>query len=305
MTLAHARANQAVLLVCLAYALYSMGDATLKYIGTTLPIGTIMTMAGAIITGLSFLALVIAGKVPQLWRSDKRRLHIMRAFIVGGLAYLATHALRTIPMSDFYGILFMSPFLVGIFAYFILKESIGVHRVIATIAGFIGVIILAGPHFNDVNPGYIYAFIQLFLVAAHVLLVRRLGTRDPWPLLTFFPGLGILIVGLVQFVLAPVLPPVEWIPHLTLYALAIFGGQIAFSLAFTLTPLTSIIAPYLYTQMLWGVLYGYVLFHNIPTPTTAIGATIIIISGIGNLLYDRHLRRRAFMQARKDGVTTA
>jgi drug/metabolite transporter (DMT)-like permease len=304
MTLAHARANRAILFICAAYALYSTGDAILKYIGTDLPVGTIMMVGGGIMTALSVLALAVAGKIPEIWRSEKRILHMTRMVIVGGLAFCATNALRTIPLSDFYGILFMSPFLVGIFAYFFFKEEIGVHRVIATIGGFVGVIILAGPHFNDVNPGYIYAFLQLFLVAAHVLLVRRLGTRDPWPLLTFFPGMGIFIVGLFLFIPNPVWPDIEWMPILTVYALAIFVGQIAFSVAFAITPLMAIIAPYLYTQMLWGVLFGIFLFGHVPTPTTAIGASIIITSGICNLLYERYLRRRAFKKQKAEGKPT-
>jgi drug/metabolite transporter (DMT)-like permease len=304
MTLAHARANRAILFACMAYALYSIGDAVLKYIGTALPVGSIMTTAGAVMVTLSLAALLIKRhRLGTLWGSPKIKLHLARTVVVGALATLATHALRTVPLPDFYGIIFMSPFLVGILAYFILREEIGLHRVLATVVGFIGVMILAGPHFSDLNAGYILVFIQLFIVAWHVLIVRKIGTGDPWPLLTFYPGLGILLAGMIQFVPNPVIPDPVWWPWIGLYAVAIFAGQFAFSTAFTITPLTTIIAPYLYTQMLWGVLFSVFVFHQPISETTLIGGTIIIASGIGNLLYERRLRRLHLLSIRASRPT--
>lgn len=291
MTLAHTRAKHAILLACLAYFLYATGDACVKFIGGALPVGTIMTIVGAIMIGLSFISLALRRQVPALWTTPKLKLHLTRTLIVGCLACLAVNALRTVPLPDFYGILFMSPFLVGILAHFFLREEIGAHRMVATAVSFIGVLILAGPHFNDMNIGYLLVFIQLFGVAAHVMVVRKIGAGGPWPLLTFFPGLGVFLVGLVQFIGNPVWPEAVWLPLLAVYATAMWGGQIAFSLAFTLTPLTAILAPYLYTQMVWAVLFSLLVFHQAPTPTTILGASIIILSGIGNLLYERHLRR--------------
>jgi S-adenosylmethionine uptake transporter len=298
MTLAHARANRAIALVCIAYFLYASGDAALKYIGTALPVGTIMTCAGAVMVMLSLIALGLRRQIPTLWTTPKWRLHLLRMATVGALACLATNALRTVPLPDFYGIIFMSPFLVGIFAHFFLHEEIGRHRIIATIIGFIGVIILAGPHFAEFHLGYVLVTIQLFIVAVHVMIVRKIGAGDPWPLLTFFPGLGIFLVGLAQFAIHPVLPDLSWLPMLSLYAVAIWAGQIAFSLAFATTPLTAILAPYLYTQMVWALLFSMVIFHQPPTTATWIGGSIIVLSGLGNILYERHLRRRHIMSVR-------
>ncbi len=291
MTIAHQRAQTAILLACTAYALYSCGDAILKHIGEAVPVGVIMTIGGSVIVTLSLIALATRGQIDRIWTTPKRRLHLIRACIVGALACLATYALRTVPLPDFYGILFMSPFLIGLFAHFYMGERINPVRLSATIIGFIGVIILAGPHFDHMNVGYILVFIQLFGVAAHVICVRKLGTGDPWPLLTFFPGLGILAVGLVQLAIHPVWPDPVWVPLIVMYGCMIFLGQICFSRAYTTTPLLAIIAPYLYTQMLWGVLFGVFIFNQMPPSTTWIGAGLIIIGGMVSLGYERHLRR--------------
>lgn len=297
-SLAHKRAKQAIVLALIAYAFYSTGDALVKILGVTQGRGLIMTFNGLLICGLSAACLAWTGQIRALYTTPKLKLHLIRSLIVGTLVFLALTSLQHVPLPDFYGILFMSPFVVGLFAHFLLREEIGVHRILAMITGFIGVIILAGPHFTNMNTGYTLVFIMLFVVAGHVLVVRKLGTDDPWPLLPFFPGLGMLIVGVPMLIFHPEWPKPDVLPLLILYSLCIFLGQIAFSRAFTITPLMAIIAPYVYTQMLWGVFYSAILFHQWPTPTTWIGAVIVMASGLGNLLYERHLRRLHLLGAR-------
>lgn len=291
LTLAHRHANQAIMLAIIAYACYSTGDALVKLLGSAHGKGLIMTCNGLLICGLSLAFLAAKRQAPALWQTKHIKLHLTRSCIVGALVFLALTALQHVPLHDFYGILFMSPFVVGLFAHFLLKEEIGPHRIVTIIVGFIGVTILAGPSFTHLNIGYIFVVIMLFVSAGHVLLVRKLGTADPWPLLAFFPGFGMLIVGLPMLIAHPEWPRLDTIPLLVIYAVCILGGQVAFSKAFTITPLMAIIAPYMYTQMLWGVMYSAILFHEYPTTTTVIGAGIVIASGVGNLLYERHLRR--------------
>ena len=297
-SLAHRRAQKAILLALIAYAFYSTGDALVKILSPLHGRGLIMTCNGLVICGLSLFFLSLKGQVSHLWQTPRLKLHLSRSVIVGSLVFMALTALAHIPLPDFYGILFMSPFVVGIFAHFLFGEEIGYHRMIAMAAGFTGVLILAGPTFEHPNIGYLVTFIMLFVVASHVLVVRKLGTDDPWPLLSFFPGLGMLMVGLPLLSVHPEWPHFDTIPLMIFYSLCIFCGQIAFSKAFTTTPLTAILAPYVYTQMLWGLVFSVTLFGHIPTWTTALGAIIIISSGIGNLLYERHLRRQHLLGAR-------
>lgn len=297
-SLAHRRAHQAIAFALIAYTLYSTGDALVKILGHIHGPGLIMMCNGAIICGLSLLGLIYKKQVPTLWQTPRLKLHLTRSCIVGILVLLALTALQRVPLPDFYGILFMSPFIVGLFAHFLFHEEIGVHRIVAIVVGFIGVTILAGPSFAHMNFAYALVLLMMFIVAAHVLVVRKLGIDDPWPLLSFFPGLGMLMVGIPLFIVHPEHLELNVIPLLIMYSLCIFFGQIAFSKAFTITPLMAIIAPYVYTQMLWGVFYSVVIFHQPPTLTTAIGGGIVILSGIGNLLYERHLRRRHLLGAR-------
>ncbi len=297
-SLAHKHAQQAILFALIAYAFYSTGDALVKILGTMQGIGVIMSVNGAIICTLSLLALAVQKKLHTVYTTPRLKLYLLRACIVGALVFLALTSLQHVPLPDFYGILFMSPYVVALFAHFILREEIGWHRMIAMVVGSVGVTILAGPHFTNMNPAYALVFLMLFIVAGHVLVVRKLGTEDPWPLLPLFPGFGMLGVGIPLLMMNPEWPRLDVLPLLIFYSLCIFLGQIAFSRAFTITPLMAIIAPYVYTQMLWGVFYSAVLFHEWPGMTTWIGAAIVIASGAGNLLYERSLRRRHLFSAR-------
>jgi drug/metabolite transporter (DMT)-like permease len=208
------------------------------------------------------------------------------------LSLIAIESLSRIPLPDFYGIIFLSPFLVAILAHLLLHEEIGWHRMIAIAAGFVGVLVLAQPQFHDPNPGYLFAFALVFFIAAHVMIVRQLAGRDPLPLLTFYPALGIFVMGAILTFLHPVALHTTNLPLMLLYALAVLCGQLLFALAFSRTPLTAIIAPFVYTQMLWGILYGYLIFNQVPHTSTLIGAGIVISAGLWMIVMERRVRRR-------------
>lgn len=299
--------RHAIICAIIAYAAFSTHDAGVKILTKTYPPGTIMMMNGSMLLLLSIGSLLYLKKISSLWQTPYLRLHALRALGVGGVSFLAIKGLQTVPLHDFYGILFLSPFVLGLLTHFILGEHLGTHRIIAMVIGFLGVLLMAGPEFAQVTPGYLYVLIMLFFVSFHLLITRKLGNRDPWPLFSFFPGLGMLTIGsILSLADGSLFSSLPAHIHATLggslgtglsplfiaTGLCLFIAQVMIARAYGLTPLTSIVIPYVYTQMLWGTAYGYVLFGTIPAPEAVIGACLVITSGIGSLFYERHLRKK-------------
>lgn len=299
--------RHAIICAIIAYAAFSTHDAGVKILTETYPPGTIMMMNGGLLLLLSIGSLLYLKKISSLWQTPYLRLHLLRAVGVAGVSFLAIKALQTVLLHDFYGILFLSPFVLGILTHFILGEHLGVHRIIAMVVGFVGVLLMAGPEFAHFVPGYIYVLIMLFFVSFHLLITRKLGNRDPWPLFSFFPGLGMFTLGSILSVadgsLFSSLPAhihatlegslgTGLSPLFLITGLCLFTAQVMIARAYGLTPLTSIVIPYVYTQMIWGTAYGYVLFGTIPAIEAVIGACLVITSGIGSLFYERHVRKK-------------
>lgn len=294
-TIAHRHANQAISAVITAYALYSTGDMIAKFLSPYYNPPLMLVCNGAILCGIS-LALIIRGhSLSRLWETPRLHCHFARAVVVGLLSLLAMTVVKYIPLADFYGIIFMTPFLSVLIARYVFSEEIGWHRMLAIVIGFSGILILAQPAFAEFNIGYALALIVVLFMAAHVVIVRRIACMEPGPLLTFYPGLGMLCVGIPLLIAHPQIPAPEHFPLLGLYGLTLWLGQLYFARAFTLTPLTSIIAPYLYTQMFWGILYGYFIFGTVPHTMTFIGGAIVIGSGLFMVLMDRRIRRRRLL----------
>jgi drug/metabolite transporter (DMT)-like permease len=68
------------------------------------------------------------------------------------------------------------------------------------------------------------------------------------------------------------------------------GGSLLTSRAFTMTE-TALVAPFHYVQLLWGTLFGIVIFSTVPDIWTALGASFIVMSGLF-LIYREHARHR-------------
>lgn len=298
-TLAHRHARQAIALALVAYALYSSGDAIAKLMSAHYKPGPMLVFNGLFLCIASVLWLVRTKPVSTLWQTPRLKLHLFRSVIVGTLSFMAMTALRLIPLSDFYGIIFISPFLVVILAKFLFGEHIGWHRMVAILVGFMGILLLAQPQFENPNAGYAITFFAVFIIAAHVLTVRRLAGKDPLPLLSFYPGLGMILVGVPLTIMHPQMPALEHLPYFIVYAVTLFFGQICFATAFARTPITAVVAPFVYSQMLWGMLFGYLIFNHIPNLTTVLGAGIVMSAGVFMILMDAQINGRRLLGAKR------
>ena len=102
-------------------------------------------------------------------------------------AYCVLKALSMVSLSDYYGIVFMSPFIVTIMSAIFLKERIGIHRITALIVGFIGVLVLVGPHLESQFEGMAYAFTGMFFGCVSAVLIRKIGREKVTALFAFVP----------------------------------------------------------------------------------------------------------------------
>lgn len=285
---------QAIFIVCASYLGFTVADTFSKYFAQFYSVHQILAYTGGlgmVISGLwVWKTLGVRGLIP----AEKRKWHIIRAINVAAIPVSVISALKYLPMADYYGISFCAPFLILIMSALFLKEHIGIARWAAVIVGFMGVLVLAGPKYNDVGPGVLYALSAAFFVALSVITVRKIGPHAPTPHYIFFPFIATFSINFIIMLVEGnhIMPPLEHLMIFPLSILFVIGGQLGFAIGHARATSAGVTAPFLYTQIIWGVLLGWIVFGDFPVVTTWIGLSIVIGAGLFSIWRERRLARR-------------
>lgn len=270
----------------LGFSSFALGDAIFKYLSTNYSTFEILLYSGT-------FALIAYGMMALKWggfkknlQTQKLRLHLIRSAFVTLQVTTIIYAFGQLPLATAYSLVFITPALTGLLAIFILKEHVDRRQWLAITTGFIGVLIILRPGLVPLDWAAGAALLSALGTALANIFVRYLG-EDESPLsLALYPQFFILAVMAALALPTAILPP---LPDLALMATSgIFsaGGMLALIMGFRNAPAAKA-APFHYIQMLWGVGLGYMIFGDIPDLWTAIGATIIIISGFWLMRHNR------------------
>lgn len=278
----------AVIIALLAYLLFTIGDASAKWLLDTYSEQQVIftvNLVGLIIMGT--IALFMRGP-KNIMRTQHPKLHVMRACFMVVNTLLVLYVLKNITLADFYGIVFQGPIWVAILSVIFFKERIPLKEWMAILAGFAGVIVIVGPEFANLNTAFFVAMLIPILGSCGALLARQIGKDEP--VTNFALWFHVSIVGVTALMLPGhfIAPTMQDLALMVLYGIVTSFALMCISLVFARSHAVSQVAPLQYTQMLWGVLIGLIVFHEEPALNTLIGGGIVIASGI----YVLHCLRR-------------
>ncbi|MCK0151382.1 DMT family transporter [Marivita sp. S6314] len=199
------------------------------------------------------------------------------AGVVTGVS--AFYAFAHLPLTQTYAILFATPLIITILSIPILGETVRIMRWAAVIVGLLGVLVVLRPGTTDLTAGHIAAILAAFGGAFASIIVRKIGAEERTVVMLLYPMVGNFVVmgAALAFVYKPM--PIE---HLGMLAVISVMAWIAarFIIAAYQTGEAAIVAPMQYSQILWATVYGLLFFDERPDLYTAVGATIIIASGL-------------------------
>ena len=236
-----------------------------------------------------FLALILNRRLLKHLRSPRLGLQLFRSFLILATGVLYFDAVQYIPLADANAIMALTPVLVTALAMPILGERVGLHRWIAVAAGFTGAVVIIRPGLEMMNTASLAILTAALCNGLFQICTRLLNRSDP--------VLTILIhTGTLGVVATSAAAPFFWVAPDTagwtlMIAMGVLAGVGHFMLikAYSYAPAPAI-SPYAYSGLAWAALLGYVIFGDIPDVWTAIGATIIVASGL-YILHREHLRR--------------
>ncbi|MBU6234523.1 MAG: DMT family transporter [Alphaproteobacteria bacterium] len=269
----------AIGLALFSYFLFTAGDTMAKWLqGGYHPAQIIVTINLVGLLVMSGIAVHTRG-IKQAFQSKKWPLHLARGVVIGTSTMLVFYALRHMPLSDFYSIVFLNPIWVALLSRILLAEKIPPSRIVAIIIGFLGVLVIAGPEFATLNLGFLAALGVSFLGACGALLARHIGGDEApatFGIATHTVMVTFNIPAAIGHYTAPSFTDAGL---MVLYGCMIAGAMTGISYVFARSRSVSQVAPLQYTQMLWGILLGWLVFNNIPSERTLAGSLLVIAAG--------------------------
>jgi drug/metabolite transporter (DMT)-like permease len=225
------------------------------------------------------------------WRTERPAAHVWRAFVGLSTMLLAFSALAYLPLAESTTIGFAAPLFAVMLSALVLKEPVGFHRWSAVLLGFLGVLLVMRPQGSDLHPiGLGLAVAAAFGVGVVTITIRQIGrTEHPQTTVLWFSLLSMLVLGALMPFHAALHDGRTWA---ILAALGLFGGfgQLFLTTSLRYAPV-SVVVPFDYTQLLWAVLLGALIFGDHPPATTWGGAAVIIFSGLYTLYREHKLGR--------------
>ena len=287
----------AILLTLFAFFCFSCLDASAKYAGAVLAPLQIVWMR-FVTHSLVATAALRPWRSPALYRPRSAPLQFARAVFLLGATFFNFYAIRYLPLALTAAIFFLSPFIVTALAGPLLGEWAGRRRWSAIVIAFIGALIIIRPGLEGFHPAMLFSLGATLSYSIYVLLTRRLAVRETAESLILLPAIFAALVmippGLIQWIAVPDL--LHWS---LLLATGVFGalGHWVFIKAHEAAP-APVLAPFVYSQLIWMTALGYFVFGDIPDRATMIGAAVIVGSG----LYLLYRERRATTLGAVPGV---
>ncbi len=276
-------------LISLTYVLFTLLDGSAKWLVGSVPVIVVVWLrflthtvfASALLFPMRGLALV---------RTRHLRWHLVRGLMFMAMTGMNFWALQYLQLTVTASIFFTVPILVVLMSAPLLGEKMDARRWAAILTGFAGVLVIVRPGSASFHPAMLLSLVNAVLVAMFNLMTRKLAAYDPPETIQFLPAV-VASVGLAPFALAAWQSPTGWREWTVICLLGVFGGagHYLLALAHRYAP-ASTLAPFLYQQLLYMALFGYLVFGSVPDTAVWAGAAIVIASGL--YLFARERRAR-------------
>ena len=289
--------TKGIILILAAMLIFAVQDSLMKYIYSSVALYEVYLFRTIVSFALIIIYLKILKK-PIVFKTHYPLLTFCRVilFFFGFSSFYIS--LTIMPLATATALFFVTPFLITIFAKFILKDQIGPRRWIAVIVGFIGVYIILNPNFDDFDYFSLSPILCAFCYALSMIIIKKTSKKDSVYQQMFQFYIGAMIIRIIfyffigdgrydtidnpaaQFIFR------EWFSNLEfslIYMIILgFTAAVAFLLIFSAYRIASpaVVSPFEYSILVWSTLSGWIFFNEVPKINTLIGMCLIVGGGI-------------------------
>lgn len=268
-----------IALICVTFLMFGCLDSTAKYLNQFMD--PLQTTWARYVSGF-LLALILSNPLvrPGLLRTRRPGLQMLRSMLMLGSTGFNFYAVKYLQLDQTTSISFATPFLVAVLSGPMLGEWVGWRRWVAISIGFCGVLLVARPGFGGIHPAALLSVAAVFCYGFYFITTRIVSRSDSSETTLFYSN----IVGVV--VMSCIAPfvwtmPESWFLFVLMIAIGAFGtvGHYLLIIAHRMAP-PSVLAPFMYSQLIWVIAIGYMVFDDIPSGWTLAGAAVVVASGL-------------------------
>ena len=262
----------------LATACFATLDTTTRHVSMGMSVLLALWFRYAIQAVIT-TAVVWPGRGRKVLRTQHPRFQLARGLLLFACSILAFLSLKYMPVGEFTAIALLAPLVITLLSAWMLKEKIRKLRWLLVAGGFAGTLVIIRPgsqHFDWT------VILPLMLVATNsgfqLLTSKMAKTEDPLTMHLYTGWIGTFMSTLIlPFVWEM---PTDWIVWLQLFLMGLMGtiGHFFLILAYGRAPAATL-TPYMYTQIGFGVLGGWLVFDHLPDHWTFVGMGLVALCG--------------------------
>lgn len=297
-----------VVFLVLGLLIFSLQDIAVKFIGGQYPVLEIVVFRSMVAIPLTLAMFRMEGGRGLPTTQQHRREYLRGLFYF--LSY-TTHfmGLAALPLADIAVIRFSGPLIITMLSVWLLSEKVGLPRWIALAVGFSGILLVVRPGVDAFNWGSVFTVASVLFYALAVMLTRKLQSTDSSATMSYFSSLAYVMATIVLLPIVWLIGDIpdahpsvafllrSWVMPSLPDALVMSGlgiiwaaGMYVAARAYSETA-ASVIAPFEYMSLPISVMWGFALWHELPTLATWAGAALTIASGLYILLSDQKARK--------------
>ncbi len=275
----------------LSVCAFSFMDLIVKW-SDNYPIGEVIFFRGFF--GLIPIFLLIPReRLRNFYQTKRHKLHFQRC-LSGLIALIAIFtALRKLPLATVVSISFAAPIFITIMSIFFLNEKVGMYRWLAVLVGFIGIVIITEPGLNSFNIYYLYPIIFCIGLSYVAIVIRRLSLTEPIWLIGFYFSFTIMMTSFLTLPYGWIMPSLK--DFILLSLVGILGGaaNLLLTQSYKFSEV-SLVSPLKYLSLLFAIFFGYLIWNEIPSYKTLVGASLVILSSIIIFRREIYLKKTSF-----------
>ncbi len=220
-------------------------------------------------------------------RTSRPLVQIVRSTMLLFATALNIVALQYLQLSQTMSIMFTTPFFVALLAGPLLGEWVGGRRLFAICVGFVGVLIVTRPGTGALHPYAMLSVLGALFYAFYNLATRFLAAHDTSETTVLYSGLvgTFLVVPLMPIIWSMPVKPTVWLVIALIGAFGA-GGHWLLILAHRHAP-AAVLAPFIFTQIVWMIGLGKFVFGETPDIYTLSGCLVVIIAGLYLIFLER------------------
>ena len=273
--------------------LFALNDAMGKFLVSTYSLGQVIAVR-SIAAVIILLPIVWKAGLPKLVNVERPGLQAARVFFSTAELFCFYFAVAALPLADVMTYWLAAPIYVAALSPFLLGEKVGWRRWTAIGIGFVGVLIALKPSSASLTSAAFFSILGSAAFAFMMLSGRQLR-NTPDTVLAFWQIIGAGLAGVVAILVAPS----GWIPiqsGFDLSLLALLGivamtAHVLVNRALKLADAATV-APLQYTLLLWAVIFGWLIFGDVPQLSIVIGAGLIVLSGLYIFFRENAVKRK-------------